>query len=112
MIKFDVILQVADLEKEVQRQKDLRMMYRKRMERTQDYLRYCLQIAQENGILDLITHSKNNLQQSPSPLHADNSISSPQIPSPVHHYHHPDLAAIIDQAKTHGWHIDPNEVSP
>ncbi|KAI9107046.1 hypothetical protein K1719_022574 [Acacia pycnantha] len=102
---------VEDLEKEVQRQKELRVMYRKRMERTQDYLRYCLQIAQENGILDLITHSKGDLQQSPLSVHTVNSAASPQIPSPIHrHHHHPDLAAIIEQAKIQGWHIDPTEV--
>lgn len=103
---------MADLEKEVQRQKELRVMYRKRMERTQEYLRYCLQIAQENGILDLITHSKGDPQQSPSSAPTVNSAASPQIRSPIHrHQHHPDLAAIVDQAKTHGWYIDPNEVS-
>ncbi|XP_028807016.1 serine/threonine-protein kinase STY13-like [Neltuma alba] len=102
---------VADLEKEVQRQTELRVMYRKRMERTQDYLRYCLQIAQENGILDLITHSKADLQQSPLSLHTVNSTASPQIRSPVRRrQHHPDLAAIIDQAKIHGWYIDPLEI--
>nr|KYP43102.1 Putative serine/threonine-protein kinase/receptor R826 family [Cajanus cajan] len=86
-------------------------MYRKRMERTQDYLRYCLQIAQENGILDLIVHSKGELQQSPLSL---SSTASPQIQilTPPHHMHahHPDLAPIIDQAKINGWYIDPSEV--
>jgi hypothetical protein len=33
---------VADLEKEVENQKEYRLMYRKRLERTQDYLRYLL----------------------------------------------------------------------
>ncbi|XP_020238869.1 serine/threonine-protein kinase STY17 [Cajanus cajan] len=102
---------VEDLEKEVQKQTELRLMYRKRMERTQDYLRYCLQIAQENGILDLIVHSKGELQQSPLSL---SSTASPQIQilTPPHHMHahHPDLAPIIDQAKINGWYIDPSEV--
>ncbi|XP_054796776.1 uncharacterized protein LOC129302127 [Prosopis cineraria] len=102
---------VIDLEKEVQRQKELRVLYRKRMERTQDYLRYCLEIAQENGILDLITHSKGELQQSPLSVHSVNSTASPQIRSPIHRrQHHPDLAAIIDHAKIHGWYIDPLEI--
>ncbi|KAF7813430.1 Kunitz-type trypsin inhibitor KTI1 [Senna tora] len=38
---------VADLEKEVQKQTELRIMYRKRIERTQDYLRNCLQVVRE-----------------------------------------------------------------
>lgn len=80
------------------------------MERTQDYLRYCLQIAQENGILDLIIHSKGEFQQSPLSVRTINSTTtSTQIPTPVHH--HPSLAAIIDQAKINGWYINPTEVS-
>ncbi|KAJ1382290.1 Serine/threonine-protein kinase, active site [Sesbania bispinosa] len=103
---------VADLEKEVEKQTELRVMYKKRMERTQDYLRYCLQIEQENGILDLIIRSKGEFQQSPSPLsfYTINSITttSPQVPTPVHH--HSNLAAIIDQAKINGWYINPTEI--
>ncbi|RDX84054.1 Serine/threonine-protein kinase STY8, partial [Mucuna pruriens] len=105
-------VKVADLEKEVQKQRELRGMYRKRMERTQDYLRSCLQIAQENGILDLIVHYKGELQQSPLSLHTLSSITSPQIqiPTQPHHAHHPNLVPIIDQAKINGWYIDPTEI--
>ncbi|XP_015972099.1 serine/threonine-protein kinase STY13-like [Arachis duranensis] len=96
---------VADLEKEVQKQAELRVMYRKRMERTQDYLRYCLQIAQENGILDLI------VQQPPlsHALSSSSIIASPQvqIPTSTTTTH---LARIIDQAKINGWYIDPIEI--
>ncbi|XP_061374928.1 serine/threonine-protein kinase STY8-like [Gastrolobium bilobum] len=100
---------VAGLEKEVQRQTELRVMYRKRLERTQDYLRYCLQIAQENGILDLINHSKGGLQHSPLSIHTVNSATtSPQIFTPANH--HPNLAAVIDQAKINGWYINPIEI--
>lgn len=86
-------------------------MYRKRMERTQDYLRYCLHVAQENGILDRIAHSKGELQQSPISLYNASPITNiPRILTPVHH--HPHLEAIIDQAKINGWYIhDPTEVS-
>lgn len=89
----------------MQKQTELRVMYRKRMERTQDYLRYCLHVAQENGILDRIAHSKGELQQSPISLYN----ASPQILTPVHH--HPHLEAIVDQAKINGWYIHPTEVS-
>lgn len=101
------------MEKEVQKQTELRVMYRKRMERTQDYLRYCLQIAQENGILEHIIHSKGELQHSPLSVYNVSSITnSPRIPthSPKHQ-HHPNLEAIIDQAKINGWYINPTEVS-
>ncbi|AES73444.1 serine/threonine-protein kinase STY13 isoform X1 [Medicago truncatula] len=105
-------VKVADLEKEVQKQTELRVMYRKRMERTQDYLRYCLQIAQENGILEHIIHSKGELQHSPLSVYNVSSITnSPRIPthSPKHQ-HHPNLEAIIDQAKINGWYINPTEI--
>ncbi|RDX84607.1 putative serine/threonine-protein kinase SIS8, partial [Mucuna pruriens] len=97
-------VKVAGLEKEVQRQTELRVMYRKRMERTQDYLKHCLQIAQENGILDLIIHSKGELSQSP----LNSTTTTPQIPIPSHH--HPNLMAIVDQAKINGWYINPSEI--
>ncbi|KAG4944412.1 hypothetical protein JHK85_049058 [Glycine max] len=105
-------VKVADLEKKVQKQSELRVMYKKRMERTQDYLRNCLQIAQENGILDVIVNCKGEFQQSPVSIHTISSITSPQIqiPTPPHHGHHTNLASIIDQAKINGWYIDPNEI--
>lgn len=56
-------VKVADLEREIQSQKEHRLMYRKRMKRTQDYLRYCLQIAQENGFLHLIINNKDDKQE-------------------------------------------------
>lgn len=68
------------------------------MESTQDYLRHCLQIAQEYGFLDLILQNKD---ATPPP-------STPQMPTPQHH--HSDLAALIDTAKLNGWYIAPDEV--
>ncbi|MED6144541.1 hypothetical protein PIB30_016586 [Stylosanthes scabra] len=81
-------------------------MYRKRMERTQDYLRYCLQVAQEKGILDLIVQNKDEFQQ------AINSTVPPipPTPTPIPPPHHPNLAAIIHQAKIAGWYIHPTEI--
>lgn len=99
---------MANLEKEVQKQTELRVMYKKRMERTQDYLRYCLQIAQENGILNLI---KEELQQSPLSIHTSISTIASPAKSPTHSHHHPSLAAITNQAKINGWYIEPTEVS-
>ncbi|EXB74866.1 Putative serine/threonine-protein kinase/receptor [Morus notabilis] len=87
--------QVADLEREVERQKEVRFIYKKRMERTQDYLRYCLQIAQENGFLDLIVQNKD-------------APPTPQTPTPLHQ--HSELASLIDVAKLNGWYIAPDEI--
>ncbi|PON71748.1 Serine/threonine protein kinase [Parasponia andersonii] len=91
--------QVADLEREVLKQKELRITYRRRMERTQDYLRHCLQIAQENGFLDLIIQNKD--AHAPAP-------PTPQMPTPMHP--HSELAALIDTAKLNGWYIAPDEI--
>ncbi|EEF46120.1 conserved hypothetical protein [Ricinus communis] len=104
--------QVADLESEVAKQKELRMMYRKRMERTHDYLKYCLQVAQDNGFLDLIINkNKNDHDQQECPLNSTINLSinaSPQLSSPVHQ--HADLTALVGQAKMNGWYIEHNEV--
>ncbi|XP_055960683.1 serine/threonine-protein kinase STY8-like [Mercurialis annua] len=108
--------QVEDLEKEVVKQKELRIMYRKRMERTHDYLKYCLQVAQDHGFLDLILHKniKNdpNPQESPvvsSPFLTANA--SPQFYSPIPIDHkNSDLSALICQAKMNGWYIDHCEI--
>jgi serine/threonine-protein kinase TNNI3K len=93
---------VAELEKEVEKQKELRIMYRKRMERTHDYLRLCLQIAQDKGFLDIIlNHNKDliNLTTPTPPL-----TNSPP-PPPAY-----DLLQLTNQAKINGWYIDPNQL--
>lgn len=102
---------MGDLEKEVKKQTELRVMYKKRMERTQEYLRYCLEVAQENGILDLILHNKGEIPQSPSPASADDIDTTPSSILTTPPIHHSDLQAIIHQAKFNGWYIDAAEVS-
>ena len=84
-------------------------MYKKMMERTQDYLRYCLQIAQENGFLHLIINNKDDQQQGILSSNIVPTSPLPLAPTPVHQ--HSDLAAITNQAKLNGWYIDPHEVS-
>ncbi|GMN20956.1 hypothetical protein TIFTF001_043209 [Ficus carica] len=87
--------QVAELEREVEKQKELRITYRKKMERNQDYLRYCLQIAQENGFLDLIMQNKD-------------APPAPQTPTPLHQ--HSELSSLVDVAKLNGWYIALDEI--
>ncbi|KAL5853592.1 hypothetical protein ACOSQ3_008710 [Xanthoceras sorbifolium] len=103
--------QVEDLTLEVEKQKELRIMYRKRMERTQDYLRYCLQIAQDNGFLELMINNKEDQHQSLLPSNLNNINASPQLPirSPSHQ-NNSYLSVTIDQAKMNGWYINPNEI--
>ncbi|XP_021277595.1 serine/threonine-protein kinase STY46-like [Herrania umbratica] len=95
--------QVTDLEKEVQKQKEMHTMYKKRMESTQDYLRYCLRVAQENGFLDLIVNNKYPI--SPDAI---NGNVSPRVPAFVSLQS--DLGRVINQAKMNGWYIDPAEI--
>ncbi|KAJ4830845.1 hypothetical protein Tsubulata_028535, partial [Turnera subulata] len=97
--------QVDDLEREVVKQKELRIMYRKRMERTQDYLKYCLQVAQDNGFLDLIIKNRDDQQGNPLP---SMNASSPQLPIPAHQSS--DLAVITNKAKMNGWYIEHHEI--
>ncbi|KAJ0090533.1 hypothetical protein Patl1_13804 [Pistacia atlantica] len=101
--------QVEELKREVQKQKELRIIYRKRMERTQDYLRYCLQIAQDNGLLELMTHNKQEQHdQCLLDCNTPEVNASPQMPTPLQP--HSDLAALVNQAKINGWYINPNEI--
>ncbi|KAF0915251.1 hypothetical protein E2562_034614 [Oryza meyeriana var. granulata] len=51
---------VAKLKEEVQKQRDLKETYKARLESTQAYLRFCLEVAQENGFLRLMSGSNGN----------------------------------------------------
>nr|XP_043629846.1 serine/threonine-protein kinase STY17-like [Erigeron canadensis] len=104
-------LQVEELQKQVKKEKELKSTYKLRLERTQDYLKYCLQVAQENGFLNLILNKKDNPQES-SPASPSSAIiqasTNPQTPPTVQQ--HTDLSALIEQAKLNGWYIDPQEI--
>lgn len=86
---------MVELERELEKQKELRIAYKMRMERAQDYLRHCLQIAQENGFLELLVQDKE-------------APPTPQTPTPTNQ--HSELASLIDMAKLNGWYISPDEV--
>ncbi|KAK3436052.1 hypothetical protein EUGRSUZ_C00711 [Eucalyptus grandis] len=87
--------QVGELEKEVQKEKELRMIYRKRLERTQDYLRHCLQIAKDNSFLQLILYNGN---------------VSPQFPARTLVQPHSDISIVVNRARINGWYIEPHEI--
>ncbi|XP_076950807.1 serine/threonine-protein kinase STY17-like isoform X1 [Bidens hawaiensis] len=109
-------LQVEELHKEVKKEKDLKSVYKMRLERTQDYLKYCLQVAQDNGFLNLILNKKDNPQESSSASVSSPSPSSviiqastdPQTPPVVPQ--NTDLSALVEQAKSKGWYIHPHEI--
>lgn len=99
---------MEEIDKELQKQKEMKGMYKMRLERTQLFLKYCLQVAQDNGFLDLILNKDKDQEFLLSPTITQSSINTPQIPSPGQS--HPDLAPLINQAKISGWYIDPQEV--
>ncbi|KAL2489598.1 serine/threonine-protein kinase STY46-like [Forsythia ovata] len=101
-------MKVEEMQKEVQKYKELKRMYNMKLEKTQVYLRQCLQVAQDNGFLDLILNKYNKEQESSVSLSITQSNISPPIPSPAQR--HFELAALIDQAKMNGWYIEPNEI--
>ncbi|KAI3783979.1 hypothetical protein L1987_43070 [Smallanthus sonchifolius] len=110
-------LQVEELQKEVKKERELKSVYKMRLERTQDYLKYCLQVAQDNGFLNHILNKKDNPQQSssssssssPSPSSVIIQASTnPQTPLVVEQ--NVDLSALIQQAKSNGWYIHPHEI--
>ncbi|KAL2471953.1 Tyrosine kinase [Abeliophyllum distichum] len=101
-------MKVEEMQKELQKYKELERMYKMKLERTQVYLRQCLQVAQDNGFLDLILNKYNKEQESSfSPSITQSSISPP-LPSPAQR--HFELADLKDQAKMNGWYIEPNEI--
>lgn len=106
----EIILKVEELHKEVKKEKELKSMYKIRLERTQDYLKYCLQVAQDNGFLNHIINKKDNPQES-SPTSSSAIVqasTNPQTPPNVQQ--NTNLLALIEQAKLNGWYIDPHEV--
>ncbi|XP_059277527.1 serine/threonine-protein kinase STY46-like [Lycium ferocissimum] len=100
---------VEEIEKELEQEKEMKSMYKMRLERTQNYLRYCLQVAQDNGFLDLIINNKEKQQESTSPpsaiIHATASPQTPPQQQP-----HSDITYLIHQAKLNGWYIEPHEI--
>ncbi|KAI3705797.1 hypothetical protein L1987_76039 [Smallanthus sonchifolius] len=106
-------LQVEELQKEVKKERELKSVYKMRLERTQDYLKYCLQVAQDNGFLNLILNKKDNPHQSSSSSPSPSSViiqasTNPQTQLVVEQ--NMDLSTLIQQAKSNGWYIDPHEI--
>ncbi|KAK6162023.1 hypothetical protein DH2020_001864 [Rehmannia glutinosa] len=99
--------QVGEIDRELHKEKELKGMYKMRLEKTQVFLKYCLQVAQDNGFLDIILNKDKDQEFSLSPTTTLSTIN-PEIPSPGQS--HPDLAPLIHQAKINGWYIDPQEI--
>lgn len=101
-------LKVAELERELLKQKEIQLMFKKRMDRAQDSLKCFLEKAQDHGFLHLIIGNRDNVDGDGSPNCIQSAASSPAVPSPSHPF--ADLQPLIEQAKLHGWYIEPHEV--
>ncbi|CAN6174495.1 unnamed protein product [Urochloa humidicola] len=108
--------QAAKLMEELERQRDLKETYKARLESTQGYLRFCLEVAQEHGFLHLLSDSAQQPGHSPhrdaetepgtTAAADDDDQDEPAEPPPCDPY----LAATRDLAVQHGWSIAPDEV--
>ncbi|CAL5074053.1 unnamed protein product [Urochloa decumbens] len=104
--------QIAKLVEEVERQRDLKETYKARLESTQGYLRFCLEVAQEHGFLHLLSDSAQQLEHSPhrdteaEPGTTADEDELAETPPPCDPY----LAATRDLAVQHGWSVAPDEV--
>nr|CAD1826159.1 unnamed protein product [Ananas comosus var. bracteatus] len=95
--------QVVELKEEIRRQRGLKATYKARLETTQEYLRYCLEIAQQNGFLHRITNNQHNspsteIKQRDKCESEDATVGD----SP--------LALMRNQAKVNGWFVEPDEI--
>ncbi|XP_058078660.1 serine/threonine-protein kinase STY13-like [Magnolia sinica] len=92
--------QVADLQRQLNQEREQKEMIKAKLEMMHDYLKYCLQIAQEKGFMDLIVNFARQ-----SPLSTD-FISTLQPTMTVDQH----LSSITNQAKMNGWFIEPHEI--
>ncbi|KAI4990577.1 hypothetical protein ZWY2020_038940 [Hordeum vulgare] len=107
--------QVVKLREELQKQSDLKETYKGRLENAQEYLRFCLEVAQEHGFLHLMSAASNDERRSPrsddeDPEAAtatgdeDEPESMEALPCD------PYLVATRDLAAQHGWSVAPDEM--
>jgi hypothetical protein len=105
---YFMVLEVARLMEEVGRQRDLKETYKAKLESTQGYLRFCLEVAQEHGFLHLMS---DNAQQQCSP-HGDAEDDDVEIDEQAEMPPcDPYLVATRDLAVQHGWSVAPDEVT-
>jgi hypothetical protein len=96
---------------ELGRQRDLKETYKARLESTQGYLRFCLEVAQEHGFLHLISDGApphGDAEAEPATtVDAQEAGDPSEEPAPPCD---PYLAATRDLAVQHGWSVAPDEV--
>jgi hypothetical protein len=112
------IVKIAKLMEELGRQRDLKETYKARLESTQGYLRFCLEVAQERGFMHLISDSAQPQQHSPhrdadsetAPTAAGDDVDDEDEPAETPPPCDPYLAATRGLAVEHGWSVAPEEV--
>ncbi|XP_062198775.1 uncharacterized protein LOC133901414 [Phragmites australis] len=107
--------QVARLMEELQRQRDLKETYKARLESTQGYLRFCLEVAQEHGFLHLISDNarrhyspRRDAEAQAATVDDDDDVDEdePAETSTCDPY----LTATRDLSVKHGWSVSPDEI--
>ncbi|PUZ70897.1 hypothetical protein GQ55_2G272600 [Panicum hallii var. hallii] len=110
--------QITKLMEELGRQRDLKETYKARLESTQGYLRFCLEVAQERGFMHLISDSAQPQQHSPhrdadsetAPTAAGDDVDDEDEPAETPPPCDPYLAATRGLAVEHGWSVAPEEI--
>uniref|UniRef100_A0A0E0ESQ6 Protein kinase domain-containing protein n=1 Tax=Oryza meridionalis TaxID=40149 RepID=A0A0E0ESQ6_9ORYZ len=109
---------VAKLKEEVEKQRDLKETYMARLESTQAYIRFCLEVAQVHGFLHLVSSSnggddephRDAGDQEPATAAAaadDDEDGEDAAEAPPCD---PYFAATRDLAVQHGWSVAPDEI--
>ena len=114
-----MIAKVAKLMEELERQRDLKETYKARLESTQEYLRFCLEVAQEHGFLHLMTdgappppqESPHGDAEAEPATTVDSNDSDEDDPAEAPPCDDPYLAATRDLAVQHGWSVVLDEVT-
>uniref|UniRef100_A0A0D9XE85 Protein kinase domain-containing protein n=1 Tax=Leersia perrieri TaxID=77586 RepID=A0A0D9XE85_9ORYZ len=102
---------VTKLKEEVAKQRDLKETYKARLESTQAYLRFCLEVAQDHGFLHLMTMTSCSNDAAAAVAVAGDEDDDEQEElgteaAPCDPY----FAATRDLAVRNGWCVDPDEI--
>jgi serine/threonine-protein kinase TNNI3K len=113
----DTVTKVAKLREQLQKQSELKETYKARLESAQEYLRFCLDVAQQHGFLHLMStsnhdkHSPRRDDEAEAATAAEDESEgereSVEAPPPCDPY----LSATRDLAVNQGWSVAPDEVT-
>uniref|UniRef100_A0A453KTF8 Protein kinase domain-containing protein n=2 Tax=Aegilops tauschii subsp. strangulata TaxID=200361 RepID=A0A453KTF8_AEGTS len=107
---------VAKLKEELRKQSDLKETYKARLENAQQYLRFCLEVAQEHGFLHLMSNDEErpphrSVDEDAEAATATDDEDGDEEPESIEAPpRDPYLAATRDLAVQHGWSVAPDEI--